>query len=36
MIDDIYRICQVVEAFTPRWMFEAGMREAVREALSIM
>jgi hypothetical protein len=25
--DHIHHICQVVEAPTPRWMFEAGMRE---------
>jgi hypothetical protein len=36
MIDHIYRIHQVVEATTPRWTFEAGMREAVREALAIL
>jgi hypothetical protein len=32
----IYRIRQVVEAPTPRWTFEAGMREAAREALAIL
>jgi hypothetical protein len=33
------RICcihQVVEASTPRWMFEAGMREAAQEALAVL
>jgi hypothetical protein len=34
--DRIGRIHQVVEAPTPRWMFEAGMREAAREALAIL
>jgi hypothetical protein len=34
--DHIRRICQVVEAPTPRWTFEAGMREAAREALVIL
>jgi hypothetical protein len=29
-------IRQVVEAPTPRWTFEAGMREAAREALVIL
>jgi hypothetical protein len=28
MTDRIHRIRQVVEALAPRWMFEAGMREA--------
>jgi hypothetical protein len=27
--DHIHRICHVVEATTPRWTFEGGMREAV-------
>jgi hypothetical protein len=33
------RICcirQVVEAPAPRWTFEAGMREATREALTVL
>ena len=33
------RICcirQVVEAPAPRWMLEAGMREAAREALTVL
>jgi DnaJ-domain-containing protein 1 len=34
--DRIYHICQVVEAPAPRWTFEAGMREAAREALVIL
>jgi hypothetical protein len=34
--DHINRICQVVEAPTPRWMFEAGMREAAHEALAVL
>jgi hypothetical protein len=32
----ICRIRQVVEAPTPRWMFEAAMREAAQEALAIL
>jgi hypothetical protein len=36
MTDRIYRICQVVEAPTPRWTFKAGMREATREALVVL
>jgi hypothetical protein len=32
----IHRICQVIEASTPRWKFEGGMREAAREALAIL
>jgi hypothetical protein len=32
----IRRIRQVVEASTPRWTFEVGMREAAREALAIL
>jgi hypothetical protein len=36
MIDRIRRIHQVVEAPAPRWTFEAGMREAVREALVVL
>jgi hypothetical protein len=35
-IDPIWRIRQVVEAPAPRWTFEAGMREAAREALAIL
>jgi hypothetical protein len=34
--DRIQRIRQVVEAPTPRWMFEAGMREAAHEALAVL
>jgi hypothetical protein len=34
--DHICRIHQVVEAPAPRWTFEAGMREATREALVIL
>jgi hypothetical protein len=36
MTDRIHRIRQVVEAPAPRWMFEAGMREAAREALVVL
>jgi hypothetical protein len=36
MTDHIRRIHQVVEAPAPRWMFEAGMREAAREALAVL
>jgi 5-methylcytosine-specific restriction endonuclease McrA len=35
-IDHIHRIRHVVEATTPRWMFEGGMREAAREALVLL
>jgi hypothetical protein len=35
-IDRIRRICHVVEATTPRWTFEGGMREAAREALALL
>jgi hypothetical protein len=35
-IDHIHRIHQVVEAPAPRWMFEAGMRDAIRDALVIL
>jgi hypothetical protein len=28
MTDHIHRICHVVEATTPRWIFKGGMREA--------
>jgi hypothetical protein len=34
--DRIRCICQVVEAPAPRWMFEAGMREAAHKALAIL
>jgi hypothetical protein len=34
--DRICHIRQVVEAPTPRWMFEGGMREAAQEALAIL
>jgi hypothetical protein len=34
--DCIRCIRQVVEAPAPRWMFEAGMREATREALVVL
>jgi hypothetical protein len=34
--DHIRHIRQVVEAPTPRWTFEAGMREAVHEALVVL
>jgi hypothetical protein len=27
-VDRIRRICQVIEASTPRWTFERGMRDA--------
>jgi hypothetical protein len=33
--DRMRHICQVVEASTPRWTFEPGMREVPREALTI-
>jgi hypothetical protein len=33
--DRIHCIRQVFEASTPRWTFEAGMREAAREALAV-
>jgi hypothetical protein len=36
MTDHICRIHQVVEASTPRWTFEEGMREVAREALAIL
>jgi hypothetical protein len=36
MTDHICRICHVVEATTPRWTFEGGMREAAREALALL
>jgi hypothetical protein len=34
--DRIHHIYQVVEAPTPRWTFEAAMREAAREALVVL
>jgi hypothetical protein len=34
--DHIHRICHVVEATTPSWTFEGGMREAAREALALL
>jgi hypothetical protein len=34
--DRIHRIHQVVEAPAPRWMLEAGMREAAHDALAIL
>jgi hypothetical protein len=34
--DRICRICHMVEATTPRWTFEGGMREAAREALALL
>jgi hypothetical protein len=34
--DHIHRICHVVEATTPRWTFERGMREVAREALALL
>jgi hypothetical protein len=36
MTDHICRIHHVVEATTPRWTFEGGMREAAREALALL
>jgi hypothetical protein len=36
MTKRIHRIHHVVEAPTLRWMFEAGMREAAREALVVL
>jgi hypothetical protein len=36
MIDRICHICQVVEASTPRWTFEVGLREATWEALAVL
>jgi hypothetical protein len=32
----IHRIRHVVEATTPRWTFEGGMREAAQEALALL
>jgi hypothetical protein len=34
--DHIHRIRHMVEATTPRWRFEGGMREAAREALALL
>jgi hypothetical protein len=34
--DHIHHIHHVVEATTPRWMFEGGMREAAREVLALL
>jgi hypothetical protein len=34
--DHIRRIRHVVQATTPRWTFEGGMREATREALALL
>jgi hypothetical protein len=34
--DRVWRIRHVVEAPAPRWTFEAGMREAAREALAVL
>ena len=34
--DHIRRIHHVIEATTPRWTFEGGMREAAREALALL
>jgi hypothetical protein len=34
--DHIHRIRHVVEATTPRWTFEGGMREAAQEALALL
>jgi hypothetical protein len=36
MTDRICRIRQVVEAPAPRWMFDAGMREAAHEAMAVL
>jgi hypothetical protein len=36
MTDHIRRIHHVVEATTPRWAFEGGMREDAREALVLL
>jgi hypothetical protein len=36
MTNHIRHIRNVVEATTPRWTFEGGMREAVREALALL
>jgi hypothetical protein len=36
MTDHIHHIRHVVEASTPRWTFEGGMREAAQEALALL
>jgi hypothetical protein len=36
MTNHICRIRHVVEATTPRWIFEGGMREAAQEALALL
>jgi hypothetical protein len=36
LTDHIHRIRHVVEATTPRWTFEGGMREATSEALALL
>jgi hypothetical protein len=36
MTDHIHHICQVIEAFAPRWTFEGGMRDVARKALVIL
>jgi hypothetical protein len=36
MTDHIRRIHHVVEATTPRWTFEGGMREVARESLALL
>jgi hypothetical protein len=36
MTNHIHRVHHVVEATTPRWTFEGGMREAAREALALL
>jgi hypothetical protein len=36
MTDHIHHIHHVVEASTPRWTFEGGMREAAQEALALL
>jgi hypothetical protein len=32
----IHRVCQMIEASTPRWTFEGAMREAAQEALAVL
>jgi hypothetical protein len=34
--DHTRHICQVIEASTPRWTFEGGMREAAQENLVVL
>jgi hypothetical protein len=36
MTNRIRRIRQVVEAPAPRWMIDAGMREAAHEAMAVL